>query len=60
MKDKTYDEIIQLVNEELHQPDTITFSTFCMLDNKLKLPKGTSLDASDWKDGLNFRLSAGN
>jgi len=46
MKNKTYDEIIQLVNEELQQTKTITFSTFRLLDKKLRLPTGTALDAS--------------
>ena len=60
MKNKTYDEIIQLVNEELQQTETITFSTFRLLDKKLRLPTGTSLDASGWKDSLDFQFPAGN
>ena len=54
MNNKTYDEIIQLVNAELEQTETITFSTFRLLDKKLKLPTGTSLDASGWKDSFQF------
>ena len=60
MKNKTYDEIIQLVNEELQQTETITFSTFRLLDKKLGLPTGTALDASGWKDSLDFQFPAGN
>lgn len=60
MKNKTYDEIIQLVNEELQQTETITFSTFRLLDKKLRLPTGTSLDASGWKDSFDFQFPAGN
>ena len=50
MNNKTYDEIIRLVNEELQQTETITFSTFRLLDKKLRLHRGTALDASGWKD----------
>ena len=60
MKNKTYDEIIQLVNEELQQTETITFSTFRLLDKKLILPRGTALDASGWKDSLDFQFPARN
>ena len=60
MKNKTYDEIIQLVNEELQQTETITFSTFRLLDKKLRLPRGTALDASGWKDSLDFQFPARN
>lgn len=60
MKNKTYDEIIQLVNEELQQTETITFSTFRLLDRKLRLPTGTALDASGWKDSFDFQFPAGN
>tara|TARA_Y100000389_G_C17071084_1_gene322007 strand:- start:212 stop:406 length:195 start_codon:yes stop_codon:yes gene_type:complete len=60
MKNKTYDEIIQLVNEELQQTETITFSTFRLLDKKLRLPTGTALDASGWKDSFDFQFPAGN
>lgn len=60
MKNKTYDEIIQLVNEELKQTETITFSTFRLLDRKLRLPTGTALDASGWKDSFDFQFPAGN
>jgi hypothetical protein len=54
MNKQTYDEIIQLVNEELQQTETITFSTFRLLDKKLSLPRGTAFDASGWKDSLDF------
>ena len=60
MKNKTYDEIIQLVNEELQQTETITFSTFRLLDKKLRVPTGTALDASGWKDSFDFQFPAGN
>ena len=60
MNNKTYDEIIQLVNAELQQTETITFSTFRLLDKKLKLPRGTSLDASGWSDFIDFQFPAGN
>jgi hypothetical protein len=60
MKNKTYDEIIQLVNEELQQTETITFSSLRQLDRKLGLPRGTSVDASGWKDSLDFQFPAGN
>ena len=60
MKNKTYDEIIQLVNEELQQTETITFSTFRLLDKKLRLPTGTALDASGWRDSFDFQFPAGN
>ena len=56
MNNKTYDEIIQLVNAELEQTETITFSTFRLLDKKLKMPSGTSLDASGWKDYIDFQF----
>ena len=60
MKNKTYDEIIPMVIEELQQTETITFSTFRLLDKKLRLPTGTSLDASGWKDSFDFQFPAGN
>ena len=60
MNNKTYDEIIQLVNEELQQTETITFSTFRLLDKKLRVPTGTALDASGWKDSFDFQFPAGN
>ena len=60
MNNKTYDEIIQLVKEELQKTETITFSTFRLLDKKLKLPTGTSLDASGWRDFIDFQFPAGN
>ena len=60
MNNKTYDEIIQLVNAELQQTETITFSKLRQIDKKLRLPKGTSLDASGWKDILDFQFPAGN
>ena len=60
MNNKTYDEIIQLVNEELQQTETVPLSTFRLLDKKLRLPTGTSLDASGWKDSFDFQFPAGN
>ena len=60
MNNKTYDEIIQLVKEELQKTEIVSFSTFRLLDKKLKLPTGTSLDASGWKDILDFQFPAGN
>ena len=60
MNNKTYDEIIQLVKEELQKTETITFSTFRLLDKKLRLPTGTALDASGWKDSFDFQFPAGN
>jgi len=60
MNNKTYDEIIRLVNAELQQIEKITFSSLLQLDRKLGLPKGTALDASGWKDSLDFEFPAGN
>ena len=56
MSMQTYDEIIQLVVEELHKTRTISFATFRRLDRKLGLPNGTALEASGWKDILEFHM----
>ena len=61
MNNKTHDEIIQLVNEELRQTETVTFSTFRLLDKKLRSPTGTALDASGWKgDANSYRTTSSN
>ena len=56
MKKQTFDDIIQLVNEELQQIKKITFSSLRKIDRKLGLPTGTALDATGWKDMLDFQL----
>ena len=56
MKNKTYDEIIQLVNEELQKSEIVSFSTFHLMEKKLGLPTGTSLDASGWKGFKNWQF----
>ena len=50
---KTYDEIITLVTKEILKKDGRTFT---QIDKDLRLPRGTCLDASGWKDYFDFIL----
>lgn len=53
MMTKTYDEIITLVTKEILKKDGRNFTE---IDKDLRLPKGTTLDASGWKDYFDFIL----
>ena len=54
MKNQTYDQIADLVIEELRKSEDSNFSTFCKIDKKLKLPAGSSYEISGWKDSLDW------
>ena len=54
MKNQTYDQIADLVNEELDKSTELNFSIFQQIDKKLKLPAGSSYEMSGWKDSLDW------
>ena len=54
MTNQTYDEIISLVAIEMDKTDDTSFGVFSKIDKKLKLPSGSSWDASGWKDYFDF------
>ena len=54
MKNQTYDQIADLVNEELDKSRELNFSIFQQIDKKLKLPAGLSYEMSGWKDAIGF------
>ena len=51
---KFYGEIITSVHQELEQSDDQSFGVFSEVDKKLKLPSGSSWDASGYKDYCDF------
>ena len=58
MKNQTYDQIADLVNEELGKSTELNFSKFRQIDKTLKLPIGSSYEMSGWKDAIDFNLNA--
>ena len=54
MKNQTYDQIADLVNEELGKSTGLNFSKFRQIDKKFKLPIGSSYEISGWKDAIDF------
>ena len=58
MRNRTYDQIADLVNYELSKTTKINFSTCRQIDKKLKLPVGSSYEISGWKDTYDFAYNA--
>ena len=58
MKNQTYDQIADLVNEELGKSTELNFSKFRQIDKKFKLPAGSSHEISGWKDSLDYESKA--
>ena len=58
MKNQTYDQIADLVNEELGKSTELNFSKFRQIDKTLKLPIGSSYEMSGWKDVIDFNFNA--
>ena len=54
MTNKFYGEIITSVHQEIEQSDDQSFGVFSKVDKKLKLPSGSSWDASGYKDYCDF------
>ena len=50
-----YDEIVKLVSDKLTEfEDDNSFAIMAQIDKDLCLPKGTTFDASGWKDYFDF------
>ena len=55
MKNKSYDEIAQMVNEEIWKTEqNVSFKLFRELDKKFSLPSGSAYEMSGWADALQF------
>ena len=52
---KNYAEIIELVSDKITEfSNDNSFKVLAKIDEDLGLPKGTSFDASGWKDYFDF------
>lgn len=55
LRNKSYDEIAKVVNEEINKLENPTFGSLAEIDKKLNLPSGTSYEMSGLADYINFR-----